>query len=83
VHSRRGHQILLERLISSWLHVYVLPITRFLIPEYLAYENRDRVIEVFLLIPAFKLPSSFGLLFYVFKEVVGEDLEPKGAISVT
>jgi hypothetical protein len=56
---------------------------RFLIPEYLTYENGDFAIEVFLLITVFKLPGSFGLVFQGFGEVVGEDLEPSGAISVT
>ncbi len=44
----------MERIITSRLHVYVLPVTKFLIPKYLAYEIGDRVIEVFLLIVAFK-----------------------------
>ncbi len=78
-----GHQILSKRIITSWLHVDILPVTRFLIPEYLEYENRDRAIEVFLLIMVFKLPSSFWLIFQGFGEVIGEDLEPSGAISVT
>jgi hypothetical protein len=83
VHSRRGHQILSKKIIISRLHVNVLPVTRFLIPKYLTYENGDCAIEVFLLIPAFKLPSSFGLVFQGLGELVGEDLEPSGAISVT
>jgi hypothetical protein len=83
VHSRRGHQILLKRIITSQLHVDVLLVTTFLIPKYLTYENGDCAIEVFLLMATFKLPSSFGLVFQGFKEVVGEDLEPSGAISVT
>jgi hypothetical protein len=41
------------------------------------------MIEVFLLIAAFKLAGSFGLVFEQFKEVVQEDLKPGGAISVT
>jgi hypothetical protein len=53
-----------------------LPVARFLIPKYLTYENGDCAIEVFLLITAFKLASSFGLVFWGFREVVGEDLEP-------
>ncbi len=83
MHLQRGHQILSKRIITSQLHVDVLPVARFLIPEYLAYENGDHAIQVFLLITAFKFPSSFGLVFQGFGEVVGEDLEPSGAISVT
>jgi hypothetical protein len=56
---------------------------RFLIPKYLAYENGDGAIEVFLLITAFKFPSSFGLVFQGFEEVIGEDLESSGVIPVT
>ncbi len=41
------------------------------------------MIEDFLLIATFKLPSSFGLVFQGFGEVVGEDLKPSGAISIT
>jgi hypothetical protein len=40
-------------------------------------------IEVFLLIMAFKLHSSFRLVFQGFGEVGGENLKPSGAISVT
>jgi hypothetical protein len=83
MHSRRGHQILSKRIITFRLHVDVLPVARFLIPEYLTYENGDHAIEVFLLIVVFKLASSFGLIFNEFGEVVGEDLEPGGTISVT
>ena len=83
MHSRRGHQILLKRIITSRLHVDVLPIARFQIPKYLTYENGDCAIEDFLLITAFKLAGSFGLVFKQFGEVVGEDLEPGGTISVT
>jgi hypothetical protein len=64
-------------------HADGLPVTRFLILEYLTYENGDHAIEVFLLIAVFKLPSSIGLIFQGFGKVVGEDLEPSGAISVT
>ncbi len=53
-----------------------------LILKYLAYENGDCVIEVFLLIVIFKLMSSFGLVFKRFGEVVCEDLKPGGAISI-
>jgi hypothetical protein len=83
MHLRRGHQILSKRIITSQLHVDILLVTRFLIPEYLAYENGDCAIEVFLLSVAFKLTSSFVFVFQGFREVVGEDLEPSGAISVT
>jgi hypothetical protein len=77
------HQILLKRIINSQLHVDVLPVTRFLIPGYLTYENGDHAIEVFLLIAAFKLASSFRFVFEQFGEVVGEGLKPGGTISIT
>jgi hypothetical protein len=83
VHSWRGHQILLKRVITSQLHVDILLVTRFLIPKYFTYENGDQAIEVFLLIMVFKLPSRFRLVFQRFMEVVSEDLKPSGAISVT
>ncbi len=51
-------------------------------PEYLTYENGDHAIEVLLLITAFMLASSFGLIFKWFNEVVGEDLKPGATISV-
>jgi hypothetical protein len=53
-----------------------------LIPEYLAYENGDRTIEVFLIIAVFKLAGSFGLVFEWFEEVVCEDFELGGGISI-
>ncbi len=83
MHSWRGHQILLKRVITSQLHVDILLVTRFLIPKYFTYENGDQAIEVFLLIMVFKLPSRFRLVFQRFMEVVSEDLKPSGAISVT
>ncbi len=73
----------MKRIITSRLHVDVLPVARFLIPKYLTYENGDRAIEVFLLVAAFMLASSFGPVLKQFKEVVGKDLEPGGKISVT
>jgi hypothetical protein len=69
--------------VTIWGVTYILPVTRFLIPKYLAFKNGDCAIEVFLLITAFKLPSSFGLVFLGFVEVFGEDLEPSDAIFVT
>ncbi len=60
-----------------------MPVTRFLIPEYLTYENGDHAIEVFLLIAAFKLAGSFGLIFEQSGEVVQEDLKPSGTKSIT
>jgi hypothetical protein len=57
-------------------------VARFLIPEYLACENRNCTIEVFLLIAIFKPVSRFGLIFKRFGEVVGDDLKPGGAISI-
>jgi hypothetical protein len=45
------------------------------------YENGDPAIEVFLFIVIFKLAGSFGLVFELFREVVGEDLKPGGVIS--
>jgi hypothetical protein len=48
-----------KKIVTSWLHVNVLPVARFLIPEYLTYKNEDCAIEVFLLIAAFKLMGSF------------------------
>ncbi len=83
LNHQRGHQIYLKRIIIFWLHVDLLPVTRFLIPENLTHENGDCTIEVFLLIAALKLSSSFGLVFQGFGEEVGEDLKPSGAISVT
>ncbi len=58
---------------------------RFLICEYLTYENGDQSREVFLLIAALKLVGSFGfgLIFEQFGEVHREDLEPGGIISIT
>jgi hypothetical protein len=70
----RGHQILLKRIITSWLHVDVLLVTRFLIPEYPTYEHGHHAIEVVLLIVVFKLTGSFGLVFERFGEVVGGTL---------
>jgi hypothetical protein len=83
VHARRGHQIFSKRIVTSQLHVDVLPVVSFLIPEYLTYENVDRAMEISLLIAALKLASSFGLVFKWFGEVVCEGLEPGGTISVT
>ncbi len=56
---------------------------RFLIPQYLAYKNGDGSIELFLLIMAFKLAGSFGLIFEPFGEVFQEDLKPGGTIPLT
>ncbi len=77
--------ILLKRIVTSRLHVDVLPVARFLIPEYLTYENGDCPIEVFLLITAFELAGSFGLVFEQFGEVVCEDIKPggTGTVSIT
>ncbi len=72
-----------KRIITSQLHVDVLLVARFLIPDYLTYENGDCTINVFILIAAFKHASSFRLVFRGFGKVVGEDLKPGGAISVT
>jgi hypothetical protein len=69
--------------VTIWGVTCILPVTRFLIPKYLTYEYGDPAIEVLLLITAFKLPSSFGLVFQGFRKVVGEDLEPSGAIYIT
>jgi hypothetical protein len=82
MHLQRGHQILSKKIITSRLDVNVLSVARFLIPEYLTYENGNCAIEVFLLIAVFKLASSFGV-FQVFEEVIGEDLKPGGTISIT
>jgi hypothetical protein len=60
-----------------------MTVMRFLIPQYLTYENGDCVTEVFLLITVFELSSSFGIVFQGFREVVSEDIKPSGAISVT
>jgi hypothetical protein len=38
--------------------------------------------EIFFLIMAFKLASSFRLVFEGFRKVFGEDLKPSGGISV-
>jgi hypothetical protein len=70
-------------IITSLLHEDILPVTRFLIPEYPTYKNGDGAIDLFFLIMVLKFPSSFGLFLQGFGEVVGEDLEPSGAISVT
>ncbi len=80
--ARRGHDILSKRKVTSRLYINILLVARFLIPEYLASENGDCTIEVFLLITIVKLMGSFWLVFQRFGKVVGEDLKPGGVISI-
>jgi hypothetical protein len=69
MHTMRGHNILTKRIITSRLHVDVLPVARFVVPKYLADIEGDHAIEAFLLITIFTLASSFGLVFKMFREV--------------
>ncbi len=70
MHARRGHQILSKRIVTSRLHLNLLPVPNFLIPDYLTHKNGDRAIEVFLHIAASKLVGSFGLVFEQFRKVI-------------
>jgi hypothetical protein len=69
MHLRRGYQIFSKRIITSRLNVDVFPVARLLISKYLTYGHGYCVIEVFLLIAAFELTGSFGLVFEQFGEV--------------
>jgi hypothetical protein len=80
--ARGGHQILSKRIIVSWLHVDILLVAWFFIPNYCADKKRDCAIEVFLVIAIFTLTSFFGIIFKRFREVLAEHLKPGGTISV-
>jgi hypothetical protein len=82
MHTNSGHQILSKRIINSWLHVDVLPVARFFIPEYLTDKEGVCEIELFLLIAIFTLGSILRLILKRFGEVFADDLEPGGAISM-
>jgi hypothetical protein len=82
MHTRRGHQILLKRIIASWLNVDILLVACFFVPEYCTDKKGDRMIEVFLDIAIFTLSSCFRRIFERFREVLVEHLEPGGTISV-
>jgi hypothetical protein len=82
VHARGGHQILSKSIIASWLHVDILLVARFFIPNYCANKKRDRATEVYLVIAIFTLTSCFGLIFKRFREVLAEQFEPGSTISI-